>query len=154
MPQSPPAVHIIFMVTENIKTIEAIYGAFNDRDYERVLSHFDPGFQWFAADNSPLADNSPYNGIDKVRSGVFDRIAAGFEKLIVVPDETFAAEGRVVVLGYYVGKFRGRSDEFRTQVAHIWTLAEGKPVKFQQYVDTLKIALDSGSVSANAASGS
>lgn len=139
------------MTNENIQTIEKVYDAFNGRDYERVLSFFDPTFQWFAADNSPLADLSPYNGIDAIRSGVFDRIAAGFEKLIVVPDEIFAADGRVVVLGYYDGKFRGGTNEFRTQVGHIWTFTSGKPVKFQQYVDTLKIALDSGSVTMKAA---
>jgi ketosteroid isomerase-like protein len=140
------------MSTQNIETIKKVYDAFNARDYETVLSYFDPNFEWYAADNSPLADKSPYRGIDAIRTGVFDRIAAGFEKLVVVPDEIIAGEGdRVVVLGYYEGKFRGGSSEFRTQVAHIWTIQDGKPINFRQYVDTLKIALDSGSVAMKAA---
>lgn len=142
------------MPEKSIEIINDVYEHFNSRDYSGVLERFDPGFEWFAAENSPLADMSPYNGIEAIRSGVFERIEVGFEKLIVVPDEIFAANGRVVVLGYYEGKFRGKTEEFRTQVAHIWTLADGKPVKFQQYVDTLKIALDSGSVVAKGVSGS
>ena len=138
-------------MNQNTTTIEKVYESFNTREYEQVLSHFDPAFEWIAADNSPLADKSPYRGIAAIREGVFNRIAAGFEKLVVVPDEIFAADDRVVVLGYYEGKFRGSADEFRTQVAHIWTLADGKPMKFQQYVDTLKIALDSGSVAVKTA---
>jgi ketosteroid isomerase-like protein len=138
-------------MNQNITTIEKVYDAFNAREYEQVLAQFDPAFEWIAADNSPLADKSPYRGIAAIREGVFDRIAAGFEKLIVIPDEIFGADGHVVVLGYYEGKFRGSQEEFRTQVAHIWTLVDGKPVKFQQYVDTLKIALDSGSVAVKAA---
>ena len=130
------------MSDRNIQLINEIYSAFNHRDYEGVLAHFTPDFEWLAADNSPLADQSPYRGIDAVRTGVFDRIAAGFERLEVSRDETFAGDDRVVALGHYQGSFRGRSDEFRTQVAHIWTVRDGRATRFQQYVDTLKIARD------------
>ncbi|MEP6788182.1 MAG: nuclear transport factor 2 family protein [Acidobacteriota bacterium] len=133
-------------MSENDKAIiDEIYVAFNSRNYEDILGHFTEGFEWIAAENSPLADLSPYRGIDAIRTGVFDRIAAGFESLTVKADEIFAGEDRVVVLGYYHGKFRGRSDEFRAQVAHIWTVGDGKAKRFQQYVDTLKIARDASS---------
>ena len=129
------------MTENNIAVVERVYDAFGKREYDGVLAFFDTDFEWNAADNSPLADQSPYRGVDAVRAGVFDRIAAGFEKLTVIPDEIFEADGnRVVMLGYYHGVFRGKTDEFRAQVAHIWTLRDGKPVKFQQYVDTLQIA--------------
>lgn len=129
------------------KLVETIYESFAARDYEAVMSHFADDLVWIAADNSPLADQSPYHGIAAVRTGVFERIAAGFEKLIVVADEIFEAEnGRVVVLGYYHGKFQGAESEFKTQVAHIWTLRDGRAVKFQQYLDTLKVARDSGAI--------
>src|SRR5688572_17879653 len=99
-------------MSENNKAItEQIYKTFGERDYDKVLTFFAPDFEWHAANNSPLADQSPYHGIDAVRTGVFDRIAAGFEKLEVVPDELFSADGgRVVALGYYHGKFRGKAD--------------------------------------------
>ena len=91
------------------------------------------------ADNSPFADRSPHHGIAEVRSGIFDRLRAGFDKLVVAVDEIFACEeGKVVVLGYYHGRFRGRAEEFKAQVAHIWTIREGRAVKFQQYLDTLR----------------
>jgi uncharacterized protein len=134
------------MSDENKAMVERVYEAFADRDYEAVMSHFADDFEWYAADNSPLADMSPYSGIEAVRTGVFARIEAGFERLVVVPDEIFEAEGgRVIVLGYYHGKFRGKTDEFRTQVAHIWTLRHGRAVKFQQYLDTLKVSRDAAS---------
>ena len=50
------------------------------------------------------------------------------------------------MLGYYHGKFRGGDSEFKTQVAHIWTVKDGMVTKFQQYLDTLKVARDSGAV--------
>jgi ketosteroid isomerase-like protein len=137
------AVKEIDVKDDNKVMIERVYQLFADRDFEAVLSHFAADFEWYAADNSPLADMSPYNGIDAIRTGVFARIEAGFESLAVVADEIFEAEGgKVVVLGYYHGKFRGKADGFRTQVAHIWTLRDGRAVKFQQYLDTLKVSRD------------
>ena len=131
----------------NIALIEKTYESFAARDYEAVMSNFADDFVWIAADNSPLGDQSPYHGVPAIRAGVFERIAAAFEKLIVVPDEIFQADGgRVVVLGHYHGKFRGAAEEFKTQVAHIWTIRDGSGVKFQQYLDTLKVARDSGAV--------
>lgn len=123
--------------------IEGVYKAFGDADYERVLSRFADNFEWIAADSSPLADNSPYHGVDAVRQGVFARIAAAFDFLRVDADEIFEADGRIVVLGYYAGRFLGKADEFRAQVAHIWTVKDDKLTRFQQYVDTLQIARSS-----------
>ena len=131
------------MSRANIELIERIYDAFGKRSYEEVMANFSGEFEWNAADSSPLADRSPYHGISEVREGVFDRIAAGFERLEVVPDELFAAEGgRVVALGHYHGRFRGGQEDFQTQVAHIWTVKDGQAMRFQQYVDTLKVSTD------------
>lgn len=91
--------------------------------------------------SSPLADESPYNGPATIRARVFGRIEAGFERLTVKIDEIFAAENsRIVVLGYYNSLLRGREDPHETQLAHIWTVRDGKAVKFQQYIDTYKVA--------------
>jgi uncharacterized protein len=128
------------MTQENIKIVDKIYEAFNHGNYAAVLDFFGTRFEWFAADHSPLADQSPYRGLDAVREGVFDRIAAGFEYLRIKPDEIFGAGDKVVMLGYYDGLFKANGNRFEAQVAHVWTLAGGKAVKFQQYVDTLQIA--------------
>ena len=128
------------MSQENIKITNNIYEEFNQRNYSAVLGFFDANFEWFAADHSPLADRSPYRGLDEVREGVFKRIAAGFESLIIKPDEIFDAAGRVVMLGYYDGVFKVTGKQFQAQVAHVWTFEGDKAVKFQQYVDTFQIA--------------
>ena len=138
----------MFLSMNTIPDIEKLYASLGERDYEAVMSHLGNDIVWIVADNSPFADRSPYRGIADVRSGIFDRLTAGFDKLVVAVDEIFESEGgRVVVLGYYHGRFRGRAEEFKAQVAHIWTIREGRAVKFQQYLDTLRIARDSGAVS-------
>jgi len=128
------------MSNKNIELIKSIYDRFNNRNYEAVLRNISEDFKWIAADNSPLADQSPYHGIDAVRDGVFARIEAGFSKLTVQIDEIFGAGDKVVVLGYYEGVFAGSGKLLHAQLAHIWTVSDDKAAKFQQYVDTYKIA--------------
>jgi len=114
-----------------IAEIEKLYVSLSERDYEAVMSHLADDIVWIVADNSPLADQSPYRGIAAVRSGVFARLTAGFDKLIIVTDEIFeCGGGKVVALGYYYGKFSGKAEEFKAQVAHIWTIRDGRMVKF------------------------
>jgi ketosteroid isomerase-like protein len=128
------------MSQENIELINTIYGHFNGRRYDDIIPHFSDDMTWIAADSSPLADESPYHGPANIRSRVFGRIEAGFESLTVRTDEIFSADGRVVVLGYYDSLIKGRETSTQIQLAHIWTVRDGKAVKFQQYVDTHRIA--------------
>ena len=128
------------MSQENISIINRIYEAFGKRDFAAALNLFGPTIEWVAAVNSPLADRSPYRGLDEVREGVFMRIAAGFDRLTVKVDEIFGAGDKVVALGFYDGVYKANGKRFQAQVAHIWTLANGKAVKFQQYVDTHQLA--------------
>jgi uncharacterized protein len=128
------------MSKENLELIATIYKHFNAREYDAVVESFADNFEWFAADNSPLADRSPYHGVQEIREGVFGRIEAAYERLDVEIDETIDAGDKIIVLGYYVGEYASRKKAPRAQLAHIWTVADGKAVKFQQYVDTLAIA--------------
>jgi ketosteroid isomerase-like protein len=128
------------MSQENIELIKNIYGLFNERQYDAILPNFSDDMTWVAADSSPLADESPYHGPSNIRERVFGRIEAGFESLTVRIDEIFGADGRVVVLGCYDSLLKGRETPSEIQLAHIWTVRDGKAVRFQQYVDTYRIA--------------
>src|SRR5262245_9412659 len=129
-----------YMSQENINVINRIYEAFGQRDFAAVLELFGPAIEWIAAVNSPLADRSPYRGLDEIRDNVFMRIATGFDSLTVRVDEIFGAGDKVVALGFYHGVRKANGKRFQAQLAHIWTLADGKAVKFQQYVDTYQLA--------------
>ncbi|PYI42197.1 MAG: hypothetical protein DMF12_07360 [Verrucomicrobia bacterium] len=65
-----------------IADIQTLYARLGERDYEAVMSYLADDIAWIVADNSPLADRSPYRGIAEVRSGVFERLTAGFDKLV------------------------------------------------------------------------
>jgi hypothetical protein len=50
--------------------VNRIYAAFAAGNIPAVLELFDPAIEWFAAENSPLADRSPYRGLNQVVEGV------------------------------------------------------------------------------------
>src|SRR5438067_13460078 len=104
------------------------------------MSYLTDDIVWIVADNSPFADRSPYHGIAEVRSGVFDRLTAGFDKLGFNADEIFECSGgeRVVALGYYYFRFHGQAEESKAKVAHVWTIREGRRGKLQQYLEQLQ----------------
>ncbi|HZS09948.1 MAG TPA: nuclear transport factor 2 family protein [Blastocatellia bacterium] len=124
----------------NIGLIKRIYEAFNHGNFPAVLDLFDQAVEWVAADNSPLADRSPYYGLDEVREGVFMRIAAGFPGLTIRVDELIDAGDKIVMLGVYQGVRKATGKQIQAQVAHIWTPAAGKVIRFQQYTDTWQLA--------------
>lgn len=129
------------MSQENINTIRKIYEEFGSKNFATVLKIFSEDFEWIAADSSPLGDQSPYSGLDSIKNTVFARIDAGFERLTIKVDEIFAAGEKVVVLGYYDARLKENGSEFQAQLAHVWTFNGETPVRFQQYVDTLKLFL-------------
>src|SRR5437016_13156978 len=102
-----------------IADIETLYARLCERDYEAVMSYLADDIVWIVADNSPLAGRSPYHGIAQVRSGVFERLTAGFDKLVFDADEIFEFNcgERVVALGYYYFEFHGQAEERQAQVA-------------------------------------
>jgi ketosteroid isomerase-like protein len=79
-------------------------------------------------------------GPQAVLEGVFMRLGTEWEGFSVTPEEWMDAGNRVVVLGTYAGTHRGTSKRVRAQFAHVWSLKEGRVVRFQQYTDTKQFA--------------
>ena len=124
----------------NMDTVNKIYSAFAAGNIPGVLEWFDPAIEWVAAENSPLADHSPYRGLNQVVEGVFTRIGLEFPGLAIQVDELLDAGEKIVMLGRYHGVRKATGKAFHAQVAHIWTIAAGKVTKFQQYLDTYQVA--------------
>lgn len=124
----------------NMEVVNKIYASFAAGDVPALIELFDPAIEWVAAENSPLADRSPYRGLNQVLEGVFARIGNEFPGLKIQVDELLDAGAKVVMLGRYHGVRKATGKEFHAQVAHIWTITSGKAIRFQQYLDTYQVA--------------
>jgi uncharacterized protein len=57
----------------------------------------------------------------------------------VVPEQFVADGDTVVVLGSYGWKHKTSGEVAEVKMVHAWTMADGKAVAFQQYVDSVKV---------------
>ena len=86
-----------------------------------------------------IYSSEPYVGPTAVLENVIMRIGPNWDNFSIRVDELIDAGKKVIMLGYYSGTHKATGKHLLAQVAHIWTLAGGKPVKFQQYTDTKQI---------------
>ena len=120
----------------NEQIVRSIYDAFARGDGAALIGALDPNVHWMEAENIFLADRNPYIGPQAVAEGVFGRIAQAWSDFRVTTQD-FVTEGdTVVVMGRYAGKFNATGRSLDAQFVHVWTLSNGKVVKFQQYADT------------------
>jgi ketosteroid isomerase-like protein len=132
------------MSQANVATIRGIYDAFAAGDIAGVIGGMSPEMVWNEAENFPYADRNPYLGPEAILTGVFGRIGAEWNDFAAVPEELLDAGDTVIALGHYHGTFKATGTTVAAQLVHVWRLADGKAVAFQQYTDTLQFARATG----------
>lgn len=123
-----------------VKIVEDLYGAFARGDVPSVLAGMDPEIHWHEAEGNPyMPSGEAFVGPNAILENLFVKLGEDWDGFAVHPDSYHDAGDVVVVEARYSGTHNGTGKPLDVQVCHIWTLKEGKAVKFQQYVDTAKL---------------
>ncbi|PKG43887.1 ketosteroid isomerase [Psychroflexus sp. MES1-P1E] len=124
----------------NVEVIDNLYKAFAKGEIPKVLELMDPKVVWNEAESNAYADGNPYIGPEAVLNGVFARIGAEHEyfKLEDVKLNNMFDNKVLATLRYDAMYKNGKA--YNAQVAHLWTLEDGKITNFQQFTDTKKLA--------------
>ena len=128
--------------SKNVELIRGIYNAFAAGDVAGVLGKLSPDIIWNEAENFPYADGNPYKGPEAVAQGVFARCGSEWNGFAVVVEELLDAGDAVVALGRYHGVYKATGRSQNTQFVHVWRFDPAqpdRPVRFQQYADTLQV---------------
>lgn len=128
------------MSKENVALVQGLYDAFAAGDVAGVLGRMSPDIVWNEAENFPYADGNPYLGPEAIANGVFVRCATEWDGFAVSVGEILDAGDTIVALGRYLGAYKATGKAQRTQLVHVWRVADGKVTGFQQYADTLQVA--------------
>ncbi len=128
----------------NVEIVLNIYRAFDTGDMAAFAGALAPDIVWNEAESYPYADRNPYVGAQAIMEGVFARTAEDFDGFAVSMTDLIDGGDRVVALGRYSGISRATGTKLDAQAAHVWTLADGKVVRFQQHIDTLGTARTMG----------
>ncbi|MEQ8411979.1 MAG: nuclear transport factor 2 family protein [Erythrobacter sp.] len=128
------------MASSSRELVEGIYAAFAAGDMESFGAALAPDVVWNEAENYPYADRNPYRGFQQIVEGVFARTADDFDGFAVDMSDIVDGGDRVVAMGRYTGTSKATGKPLDVQAAHVWTVENGKVVRFQQYIDTLGTA--------------
>ncbi len=125
---------------KNVSIIDDLYNAFASGDIPAVLGMMDSKIVWNEAEGNSLADNNPYIGPDAVLNGVFVRLGGMYDGFKVKDVKLHdMSNNQVLATLRYDATVKATREKIDAQVAHLWTLKDGKITAFQQYVDTKQL---------------
>lgn len=118
--------------------VKSVYDLFAKGEIPAILELFDKDVIWTEMEGFPYGGT--YVGAGAILNGVFLRLGTEWNNFQAIPDEFLESDDRVVVLGHYQGTYKTTGKGMRVPFAHVWTLRDGKIVKFVQYTDTLLVS--------------
>jgi ketosteroid isomerase-like protein len=114
-----------------------VYAAFGVGDVPKVLGSMHPQIQW--TETAGYKYGGVYRSPQAVLEHVFAKIQIDFESFSIDVERLIDAGNVVVMQGHYVAKGKATGKSVRAAVAHVFEIADGKIVRFDQYVDSATI---------------
>jgi len=118
--------------------VKAHYDANTRRDMEGMLADIAPDCRWTEMDGFPCAGT--YVGPQEVFQNVFVALGGQFNDYTFTLERLLDAGQDVVAVGDYRGTHKQTGKSFQARVVHVWTVADGKIRRFEQFTDTLRVA--------------
>jgi uncharacterized protein len=129
------------MSQEDIAVVQSAYEALRRGDVQAIFALLDPEIELYQSEWVPWGGK--YKGHEEVGhffSNLTETIESRVDPDQFIDDE----EGHVVAVGHTRGSVRATRREFEVPIVHVWTIREGKAVKFEAYIDTLQMRVALG----------
>ena len=124
----------------DVEALERGYAALNCGDVSVVLDLLDPDIEWH--EPGPSLEAGTHRGRNS-----FERFLRGwlesFEGFRVQPERVVQRADQLVVVVRQTGTGRSSGVQVETRLAHVWTVADGKAVRWEAVPD-LEVVLDDG----------
>ena len=109
-----------------------LYAAFERGDIPALLGLIAEDIHWRAPENLPQGGD--FDGRDGV-GRFFQRLGESWEDVEVHVEDMVSGGDRVLVLARLRGRLRATGEQTGYSSVHAWTLRDGVPVRFDEYVD-------------------
>jgi ketosteroid isomerase-like protein len=133
------------MSQENVEIVRRTYAAFNRGDVAAVLGFFDPDIEFNVADVF-LDKPRTYRGHRAWREGFLRDLMEVFEEFRAEPEELIDAGDNVAAVVQAGGPGRRSGARAIRRVAHVFTLRDGRIVRFTEFKEVDK-ALEAAGLS-------
>jgi len=125
---------------DNVELVARAYKLFGEGDVPAVLEMFDPEIVWDECHGFPnIEGDGIFLGPESVVKEVFAPMPELYDGFSISVDELLGAGDKVVMVGHYDGIWKETGKPFHANATHVWTVKDGKAIKFFQAVDTAEI---------------
>ncbi|OHX11580.1 nuclear transport factor 2 family protein [Chromobacterium sphagni] len=121
----------------NLDIVRATYEGDSEDNGRNLLAALAPDAEWTEAAGFPYAGT--YVGAQSIVENVFKRLGGEWDGYRAAVDSYYDAGDNIIAQGFYHGTYRATGKSFSASFAHVYTLKDGKIVKFVQIVDSAKV---------------
>lgn len=122
------------MTFSPFELVKSHYDANANGDVGGMLAPLAPDVAWIEMEGFPLG--GIYTGPDAIRTGVFERLGGEWLGYSATLDSLYDAGDTIVATGWYSGTYLLTRKSMRCRFAHVWRVADGAVVAFEQFTDT------------------
>lgn len=119
-------------MNENVELVRRGYEAYARRDVAAVMALLDPGIE--VVQTTLLPWGGVHRGLEGAQT--FFRLLAEHTDAMPEPLAYIPAGSDVAVVGRLRGTARASGKPIDIDIVHVWTVREGRLVRFAAYIDT------------------
>ena len=123
----------------NLDIVKAHYAASDRGDIAGMMADVSPQARWTEMAGFPCAGT--WIGPQQVIDNVFAVLGSAWAGYQFKLERLIDGGDRIVGIGDYRGTYRATGKAMQARVAHVWQLEGGKIVAFEQFADTLLVAV-------------
>ena len=125
--------------SQNIETVRGVYAAFLRGDISGILHHMDESIVCLLPGSAAVPVSGTRRGLREVER-FFEDLRNLVEFTAFEIREYIAQGNRVVALIHYEGRYRPTGKSFAADSAALWTLGNGRAIRYQEFTDTEALA--------------
>ncbi len=122
----------------NLQIVTEHYAASARQDIAAMMADVSPEVAWTEMAGFPCAGT--WIGPDQIIANVFAVLGSEWENYSFTLEQIIDGGEQLVGVGTYSGTYRKTGKTMQARVTHVWRLAAGKIVAFEQFTDTLRVA--------------
>lgn len=119
-----------------IEVIRTVYETHRERDTPGLLDLLADDVEWVTAEGHPYAGPGPWRGHQEVVEHVVDRVNFDWDGYETEVEQIIDGGDEIVVTARYRGTYKATGRSIDAPVCVIYTVRDGKIVRFRQYTDT------------------
>ena len=124
---------------QNTRLVQQAYQDFQNGDIQGVLGTLSEDVEWVTTQLSGVPVGGTYHGVEEAGQ-FFSSLGDSQEPRHFEPREFVAQGEKVVALGHYAWHVKSTGREWESDFVLVFSVREGKIVRFQEYTNTAAIA--------------